>query len=62
LTFDLAVFGSQSITPATLRRKLLMLPGELVRTANVPTVRLPPTVVERHLVEQVLARIDRVNL
>jgi Transposase DDE domain group 1 len=49
----------QSMTLATLRRELLTLPGELVRTGNIPILRLPPSEAAPELIEHVLNRIGK---
>jgi len=53
--------GYQSITLATLRRELLMLPGELVRTGNIPILRLPPSEAAPDLIQHVLDRIGKLK-
>ncbi len=53
--------GYQSMTLATLRRELLMLPGELVRTDNIPTLRLPPSEAEPSLIQHTLDRIGKLK-
>jgi hypothetical protein len=52
----------QSMTLATLRRELLMLPGELVRTKNIPTLRLPPSEAEPTLIQHALDRIGKLKI
>jgi hypothetical protein len=54
--------SSQPMTLATLRRQLLMLPGELVYTDNVPTLRLPPSVAERDIIEYALRQVNKLRL
>ena len=51
--------GDQSMTLATLRRELLMLPGELVRTGNIPTLRLPPSEADPEVIQHVFNRISK---
>lgn len=53
--------GYQSITLATLRRQLLMLPGQFVRTENVPTLRLPSSGVEENIITHALNRIGKLK-
>ena len=53
--------GYQSTTLATLRRELLMLPGELVRIGNIPTLHLPPSEAEPELIQHVLNRIGKLK-
>jgi len=53
--------GYQSMTLATLRRQLLMLPGELVRTDHVPVLRLPPSAPEQGIIQHALDRIAKLK-
>jgi hypothetical protein len=54
--------GLQSITLATLRRRLLMLPGQFVRTDNIPTLRLPSSAAEEDIITYALNRIVKLKL
>ena len=54
--------GYQSMTLATLRRELLMLPGEFIRTDNIPTLRLPSSEAESGVIQHALGRIDKFKL
>ena len=52
---------AQSLTLATLRRQLLMLPGQFVRSGNVPLLGLPSSTTEEGLIEFALNRIGRLK-
>lgn len=54
--------GYQSMTLATLRRELLLLPGEFIRTDNIPTLRLPTSEAESGVIQHALGRIDKFKL
>lgn len=51
-----------STTLGTLRRRLLMIPGQFVQTRQGPTLRIPSSPSERGLITYALTRIDRVKL
>ena len=51
-----------AMTLGTLRRQLLMLPGELVRTNNALTLRLPSEIPERDTIEHALRKMDKLKL
>ena len=50
-----------SMTLGTLRRRLLMIPGQFVQTRQGPTLRIPSSPSERGLITYALARIDRLR-
>jgi hypothetical protein len=50
-----------STTLGTLRRRLLMIPGQLVQTRQGPTLRIPSSPSERGLITYALTRIDRLK-
>jgi Transposase DDE domain group 1 len=54
--------GYQSMTLATLRRELLMLPGELTRAENIPILRLPSSEADRGVIQHALDRISKFKL
>jgi len=49
----------QALTLQRLRYKLFMLPGELTRPQNRPTLRLMESSMVENLADDILARIDR---
>jgi hypothetical protein len=49
-------------TLGTLRRRLLMIPGQLVQTRQGPTLRIPSSPSERGLITYALTRIDRLRI
>ena len=51
-----------STTLGTLRRRLLMIPGQLVQTRQGPTLRIPSSPSERGLIARSLTRIDRLKI
>jgi hypothetical protein len=51
-----------SMTLGTLRRRLLMIPGEYVHARRGPTLRLPSLPSEQGLIKHALNRIDRLRL
>lgn len=51
-----------SMTLGTLRRQLLMIPGEFVRVAQVPTLRLPSLPTEQKAIKHALTRLSRLRL
>lgn len=54
--------GYHSMTLGTLRRQLLMIPGEFVRVAQVPTLRLPSLPTEQKAIKHALTRLSRLRL
>ena len=50
-----------STTLGTLRRQLLMMPGQFVQTRQGPTLRIPSSPSERGPITYALTRIDRVK-
>jgi hypothetical protein len=50
-----------AMTLGTLRRQLLMLPGELVRTDNALTLRLPSEIPERDTIKHTLRKMDKLK-
>jgi hypothetical protein len=51
-----------AVTLETLRRRLLMIPGELVDTGTRPVLRLPPSPSRRETVEYALRQISRLRI
>lgn len=51
----------QSLTLGTLRRRLLMIPGELVRTSHGPALRLPSLPTEQESIRYALHRLSRLQ-
>ncbi len=51
-----------SMTLGTLRRRLLMIPGEYVHARQGPTLRLPSLASEQELIKHALNRIDGLRL
>jgi hypothetical protein len=49
---------SQNLTLKTLRYRLLLIPGELVRTANRPTLKLPANFLYKDTFEYALKKIE----
>ncbi len=54
--------GHHSLTLGTLRRQLLLIPGELVHTPQRPVLRLPPSPSRRDVIEYARRRIDRLRV
>jgi len=52
----------QSVTLGTLRRRLLLIPGELVHTSQRTILRLPPSPSKQELIEYARARIARLRI
>lgn len=52
----------QNITLRTLRVRLLLIPGELVRTDNIPTLKLPTNFLYKDAVEYALKRIENLKV
>lgn len=50
-----------AMTLGTLRRRLLMIPGEFVHTRQGPTLRLPSSPIEQEAIKHALSRIDRLR-
>jgi len=51
----------QNLTLSTLRYKLFLLPGELIRPQNRPVLRLRPSSLLQHLADDILRKIKRVR-
>ena len=51
-----------STTLGTLRRRLLMIPGQFVQTRQGPTLRIPSSPSEQGLITYALTRIDRLRI
>ncbi len=51
-----------SMTLGTLRRRILMLPGEFVRAGNVPILRLPFSPIEQNMIQHALKHVDRLKI
>ncbi len=49
-------------TLGTLRRRLLMIPGEFVHSRQGPTLRLPSSPSEQELIKHALKRIDQLKI
>ena len=54
--------GYHSLTLGTLRRRLLLIPGELVHTSHGPVLRLPPSPSRREVIEHARNRIARLRI
>lgn len=50
----------QSFTLPTIRHRLLMIPGELVRTSNVPTLRFPRNSPHQDVFSYALSKIEKI--
>ncbi len=50
------------LTLGTLRRQLLLIPGELVHTPQGPLLRLPPSPSRREVIEYARSRIGRLRI
>jgi hypothetical protein len=50
----------QNLTLSTLRYKLFLLPGELIRPQNRPVLRLGQSSLLQHLADDILRKIKRV--
>lgn len=53
--------GWQSYTLPTIRHRLLMIPGEFVKTNNIPTLRFPKNSMYREVFEGALERIRKLD-
>lgn len=53
--------GYHPLTLGTLRRRLLLIAGELVRTPQGPVLRLPPSPSRREVIEHARHRISRLS-
>lgn len=51
----------QSLTLPTIRHRLLMIPGELVRTSNVPTLRFPRNSPHQDIFSYALSKIEKIT-
>ncbi len=51
----------QSFTLPTIRHRLLMIPGELVRTGNVPTMRFPCNSPHQGVFSYALSKIEKIS-
>jgi hypothetical protein len=51
-----------SMTLGTLRRQLLMIPGEFVHTRQGPTLRLPSSPAEQEAINYAASRIARLKI
>lgn len=51
----------QSFTLTTLRHRLLMMPGELVRTQNIPTLKFPKNSPNRDVFEFAAKKIEKLK-
>jgi len=51
-----------STTLGTLRRRLLMIPGQFVQTRQGPTLRIPSSPSEQGLITYALTRMDRLRI
>jgi hypothetical protein len=51
----------QNMTLKTLRARLLLIPGELVRTENRPTLKLPANFLYKGAFEYAIKEIDKLN-
>src|SRR2546425_5381729 len=51
----------QNLTLSTLRYKLFLLPGELIRPQNRPVLRLRQSSLLQHLADDILRKIKRVR-
>ncbi|HKV44931.1 MAG TPA: IS1380 family transposase [bacterium] len=54
--------GYHSLTLGTLRRRLLLIPGELVHTPRGPVLRLPPSPSRQEVIEHARSRIARLRI
>ncbi|MFN3466522.1 MAG: IS1380 family transposase [Candidatus Brocadiales bacterium] len=52
----------QNMTLNTLRTRLLLIPGELVRTDNIPTLKLPANFLYKEAFEYGLKKIERLKI
>jgi hypothetical protein len=54
--------GFQSMTPKTLRSRLLLIPGELIKAKNKPTLKLPATFLYKHAFEYVIRATEELKI
>jgi hypothetical protein len=54
--------GDHALTLGTLRRRLLLIPGELVHSPQGPILRLPPSPSRREVIEHARSRIARLRI
>jgi len=52
----------QKLTLRTLRTQVLLVPGELIRTGNKPTLKFPANYWHRDVIEHALKQIDKLKL
>jgi hypothetical protein len=52
----------QAMTLKTLRARLLLIPGELIRTGNRPTLKLPANFVYKNAFEYAIKKIDELEI
>ena len=52
----------QKMTLKSLRTQILLVPGELIRTGNKPTLKFPANYWHRDVIEHALKQIDKIKL
>jgi hypothetical protein len=52
----------QNMTLSTLRNRLLLIPGELVKIENRPTLKLPANFLYKDAFEYAIKRIDKLKI
>jgi len=52
----------QNMTLRTIRTQILLVPGELVRTQNKPTLKLPASYWYKDKIEYALKKLDKIKL
>lgn len=52
----------QNMTLSTLRHRLLLIPGELIRSGNRPTLKLPSNYLYKDAFEYAIKKIDKLKL
>jgi hypothetical protein len=52
----------QTMTLKTLRARLLLIPGELIRTGNRPTLKLPTNFLYKNAFEYAIRKIDQLEI
>ncbi len=52
----------QNMTLKTLRSRLLLIPGELIRPDNRPTLKLPANLLDKNAFEYAIKTIEKLNL
>jgi hypothetical protein len=50
------------MTLRSLRAQILLVPGELIRTGNKPTLKFPANYWHRDAIEHALKQIDKLKL